>query len=264
MATHSKSGTTITAYNADMLDGYHADEFVKGEGGTLVDLVYPVGAIYMSINPASPSLLLGGTWATWGTGRVPVGVDTSQADFDTVEKTGGSTTVALTSEELAAHIHGFTPAGTLGTQSASHTHAVSITSGNVSAGHTHTINHDHASFTSGSAGAHTHTAAEGTYKVGSGSGSTYAYFTNDGTTGGANTSSDGAHTHSVDVPAYSGSSGGISANHTHSVSGNTDTISANHTHTFTGTAGTTGSTGSGTAHNNLQPYITCYMWVRTA
>lgn len=29
-------------------------------------------------------------------------------------------------------------------------------------------------------------------------------------------------------------------------------------------AGATNSTGGGSAHNNLQPYITCYMWKRTA
>lgn len=29
-------------------------------------------------------------------------------------------------------------------------------------------------------------------------------------------------------------------------------------------SGTTGTTGGGQAHNNLQPYITCYMWKRIA
>jgi hypothetical protein len=29
-------------------------------------------------------------------------------------------------------------------------------------------------------------------------------------------------------------------------------------------SGTTSSNGSGSAVNNLQPYITCYMWRRTA
>ena len=78
------------------------------------------------------------------------------------------------------------------------------------------------------AAAHTHQAASGTYKVGSGSGSTYKYFTNGGTTGPATTGSGGGHTH-------------------------TATLSGN-----------TGSKGSGTAHSNVQPYITCYFYKRTA
>ena len=56
----------------------------------LFNLIYPVGSIYMSINNTDPGTLFGGTWVPWGTGRTPVGVDTSQTEFSTVEKTGGS------------------------------------------------------------------------------------------------------------------------------------------------------------------------------
>lgn len=61
---------------------------------------YPVGSIYMSVSPTSPSTLFGGTWAAWGTGRVPVAVDTSQTEFNTVEKTGGEKTHVLTRGEV--------------------------------------------------------------------------------------------------------------------------------------------------------------------
>ena len=52
--------------------------------------IYPVGAIYMSVSPTSPSSLFGGTWTPWGSGRVPIGINSSDSDFNTVEKTGGS------------------------------------------------------------------------------------------------------------------------------------------------------------------------------
>lgn len=55
-----------------------------------VDLVHPVGSLYFSTDPTNPSQIFGGTWIAWGAGRVPVGVDTSQTEFNTVEKTGGS------------------------------------------------------------------------------------------------------------------------------------------------------------------------------
>ena len=43
----------------------------------------------MSVNSTNPTNLFGGTWVTWGAGRVPVGIDTSQTEFASVEKTGG-------------------------------------------------------------------------------------------------------------------------------------------------------------------------------
>lgn len=55
----------------------------------LVNVIYPVGSIYMSVSKTSPSTLFGGKWEEWGAGRVPVGVDTDQTEFNIVEKTGG-------------------------------------------------------------------------------------------------------------------------------------------------------------------------------
>ncbi len=53
-------------------------------------LMHPVGCIYMSTSSISPQTIFGGTWIRWGNGRVPVGVDTSDTSFNTVEKTGGN------------------------------------------------------------------------------------------------------------------------------------------------------------------------------
>lgn len=62
---------------------------------TMIDKIYPVGSIFMSATLSTAAAVgnaLGGTWVAWGAGRVPVGVDTSDTDFDTVEGTGGAKT----------------------------------------------------------------------------------------------------------------------------------------------------------------------------
>jgi len=53
---------------------------------------YPVGSIYMNATVATnPATLLGfGTWAAFGAGKVPVGLNAADSDFNTVEETGGS------------------------------------------------------------------------------------------------------------------------------------------------------------------------------
>lgn len=63
-----------------------------------IDAIWPIGSIFLNVNPTNPSEYFGGEWELWGSGRVPVGVDTSQTEFNTVEKTGGS-------KYLQAHIH---------------------------------------------------------------------------------------------------------------------------------------------------------------
>lgn len=154
--------------------------------------MYPVGSIYMSVSPTNPSTFFGGTWVAWGTGRVPVGINTSDSNFNTVEKTGGASTVTLTTSQIPSHSH---EKGTL---------------------------------TAASAGAHTHNLKNQKTTWGSGSGNKVIIDATSGYTALTNkaTSSAGAHTHTV--------------------------------------SGSTAATGGGGSHSNLQPYITCYMWKRTA
>lgn len=56
--------------------------------------VYPVGSIYINATDSTnPATLLGfGTWSAFGAGRVPVGLNSGDTDFDTAEKTGGAKT----------------------------------------------------------------------------------------------------------------------------------------------------------------------------
>ena len=81
---------------------------VKALNDSLLDKTYPVGSIYMSVNNTNPSTLFGGTWVAWGSGRVPVGVNASDSNFSTVEKTGGASTVKLTTSQMPKHSHGAT------------------------------------------------------------------------------------------------------------------------------------------------------------
>ena len=72
----------------------------------VIDAIYPVGSIYISTLSTNPGTLWGvGTWTSFGAGRVLVGIDPSQSEFDTVEETGGEKTHTLTISEIPAHGH---------------------------------------------------------------------------------------------------------------------------------------------------------------
>ena len=67
---------------------------------------YYVGKIIMDTANVNPATYLGfGTWQYWGQGRVPVGVDASDSDFNAVEKTGGEKKHTMTIAELVDHTH---------------------------------------------------------------------------------------------------------------------------------------------------------------
>lgn len=78
---------------------------IRAEQTNLIDTIYPVGSIYMSVSSTNPGTTFGvGTWTAWGEGRVPVGVAGS-GTFNTVEKTGGAETHTLTTAEMPEHTH---------------------------------------------------------------------------------------------------------------------------------------------------------------
>ena len=82
---------TTEASGTSVLDA-HQGMLLKGLLDDIWKTIYPVGSIYMSVNNTDPGTLFGGTWEAWGTGRVPVGVDSGDSDFSASEKTGGEKT----------------------------------------------------------------------------------------------------------------------------------------------------------------------------
>ena len=163
---------------------------------SILDLVYPVGSIYMSVDPRNPHEFIGGTWVEWGKGKVPVGVDKDDNDFNAAGKEGGKKTHTLSVSEMPWHNH----EGTYSTV-AMKTINTRPTGGNLErlGVNTYTVKYDINEQTQ-------------EYRV----------------------SPAGGQPLDVENGTVINSQYGVCPN------------------------------GSGAAHNNLQPYITCYMWKRTA
>lgn len=67
----------------------------------LLDRMYPVNSIYISINSTSPASLYGGSWERYGKGRTLVSVNESDTDF-TAGKTGGEKMAPVDLTEMYA------------------------------------------------------------------------------------------------------------------------------------------------------------------
>jgi len=74
----------------------------------IMALIYPVGSVVTLGVSTNPATLFGvGTWSAIA-GKVIVGIDAGQSEFDTLDETGGAKTHTLSSSEMPAHSHGFT------------------------------------------------------------------------------------------------------------------------------------------------------------
>jgi microcystin-dependent protein len=191
-------------------------------------------------------------------GRIAVGLDAGQTEFDQLGETGGAKTVTLSDAQsgLVAHSHTVNVSGTSDPNNASHDHAQQGafgTSGqNLDHFHSGTTaangTHDHSIDVQGMATqSHAHSSTTLDSVAGKPNPST-------GSSVGTRSpiDSDGSHTHFINT-------NGTSNDHAHSVtlSGSTGTQSANHAHPFagTGTANTVAGANASQAHQNLQPYI---------
>ena len=216
-----------------------SDGTLNATGGGSVDLlssVYPLGSIYMSMNNVSPETFIGGHWKYIAQGRTLIGVDTTQSEFNSAGNTGGEKNHVLTTSEMPSHTHTFS--------GNSHTHTLN--------NHTHTYNKSN-SIT----GSHVLTVNE-----------IPAHKHNTRNIKGA---PSGSGVWSLSTAGYTSnewnadnvSSTGGGQGHTHTISTTSTTTGGSNSNTSqTTVSGNNSSTGGGTAHNNLPPYITCYMWVR--
>lgn len=191
---------------------------------SLFDYIYPVGSIYFSVNATNPSNLFGGTWEAWGQGRVPVGVDYNDFDFNTPERMDGS-------KELQEHKHG-----------------------------TYNISSEFTGTTSNTirSGVHSHMENLATQ---SGAVLTQIPFASSGSLTGrsAMLKSDSLTTSSTfDAGVVTGESG----EHVHSFTPK-GTVASQFKDTNGNVVTDTKNEGTGNS-GNLQPYITCFMWKRTA
>jgi len=116
------------AVNKSYVDSIAGNYNATYDAKPSIATIYPVGSIYISTVSTNPNTLFGvGTWAAFGTGRVLVGINASDTNFDVVEEVGGTKTVASagTVASIAASGDNAVKAGTSASTAApiSHTHA---------------------------------------------------------------------------------------------------------------------------------------------
>lgn len=244
---------SISASDFDKLLKQVQDSILSSVEDSILQKQNPIGKLYFSTDNTNPAEILGfGTWELWGSGRVPVCVNESDTNFDIVEKTGGESSITLSTSQIPSHTHTFS-----GSQvnsdynNVGHYHIIPSLSGSATGG----------AITNGiTGGSHWHEVREANnYSIG-------ITPTNIFTAGGGSFARNGDTSYASRLIAIPSTHTHNLPSHTHSVTtnaSNTGWQTANHVHAVTA-AGTNTNTGGGESHSNLQPYITCYIFKRTA
>ena len=215
---------------------------------------YPVGSIYMSVMATSPADIFGGTWEALDQGRVLIGAGSAHP----AGETGGTETVTLTTAQIPSHKHTASFSGDCDS-AGSHSHDFSEATFSIPSGGGHSHGRGTMNITGGGFSVFNEADSKGQ------SGAFYAS-TNSSSNKRGNGGSQAANANyreSFDASrSWTGSTSSVTHGHSITVTGGTG-IAGSHDHTITGTV-TINSTGSGQAHNNMPPYLSVYMWKRTA
>ena len=107
-------------------------ESINSLTNNLINLIYPVGSIYMSVNNVSPASFLGGTWEAIKD-RFLLAAGSSYS----AGSTGGAATVILTENEIPSHTHSRGTMNIVGSFNHPTWAATDMSSGSVSGAFTH-------------------------------------------------------------------------------------------------------------------------------
>ena len=249
---------------------------IEGDiGGGDISGAWPVGSVFISAVSTNPNTLLGfGTWSGIGAGRVLVGLDPGDTDFDTAEETGGAKT--HTHAGHSNHVvtqpanHVFTqPSGHSNhvfTQPAGHSNHV-FTQPSGHSAHAALATHQHSLPLHGgttpriTAGYGTGSSVAGTRSLTNAAQTTsQAVLLSSGVSGGT-PDAHSAHA-GGGVDAHSAHAGGAVDAHSAHAGGAVDAHSGTAVDAHSGAAVDVHSAHDSPKH--LMPYIVVYMWKRTA
>ena len=108
----SKSGGSSSNVNGAIDELYSLTTDREKLKTDIVNIIYPVGSIYMSTEDDTVEKVqdkFGGTWVRYAEGTMLMSVDSNHA----VNTTGGSSSVTLSTENLPSHSHSFTAKGSV-------------------------------------------------------------------------------------------------------------------------------------------------------
>lgn len=213
--------------NIEVLNIRNSISTLETKIDNMLNKVYPIGSIYLTVNSTNPGTFLGGTWQLFGEGRTLVCGKSSDTDFAKAKNVGGEKTHKLTINEIPSHTHTFT--------ANSHTHTIKA--------HNHTINIE-----TTKNGEHTHSLMATANPNSGGPGIRGTFNGQEGS--GLSQYDTGGSTYG-------------NGNHSHTISGNTGTLAQFNSGSYTVT-GTNSNIGGSAVHNNMPPYIVCWIWERTS